>query len=162
MRGHLTDAEMADALGEAPLGEVRDHLAGCPICRADRDRLRATLTDLAAQLQTRAARPEPAWDRQARQIAERLHERQPRARPWRWAWAPAAVGLAVLAGIWFQGQSPRVAPGTETDDALLFAVEGSIHAAVPAALRPAVLLIEEVRGRGTEAEPSLGVSQGEK
>jgi predicted anti-sigma-YlaC factor YlaD len=160
MRGHLTDTEMAQALGEAPPGEVCDHLAGCPACRADRDRLQATLTGLAAQMRTRTARPEAAWDRQARQSAERLHERQPRAQPWRWAWAPAVVGLAALVGIWVHGQSPRVTPGTETDDALLVAVERSIHADVPAALRPAALLVGEVGGRGTEAERRLDGPQG--
>jgi|PlaIllAssembly_1097288.scaffolds.fasta_scaffold57221_2 predicted anti-sigma-YlaC factor YlaD len=160
MRGHLTDTEMAEALDEAPSGAVRDHLASCPTCRAERDRLQATLTGLAAQMQARAARPAAAWDQQARQIADRLHERQPRAQPWRWAWAPAVVGLAVLAGFWFYGQSPRMAPGTETDDALLVAVERSIHADVPAALRPAALLVGEVGGRGTEAEQSLDGPQG--
>lgn len=160
MRGHLTDAEMVEALGEAPSTTVRDHLTSCPTCRADLDRLQATLTGFAAGMQVRAARPEAAWDRQARQIADRLHQRLSRARPWRWAWAPAVVGLAVLAGIWFHGQSPRVAPGTETDDAFLIAVERSIHADVPAALRPAALLVGEVGGRGTEAERSLDGPQG--
>jgi anti-sigma factor RsiW len=160
MRGHLTDTEIAEALGEAPQVEVLDHLACCPTCRADRDRLQTTLTGLTAQMRARAARPEAAWDRQARQIAGRLHERPPRAQPWRWAWAPAVVGLAALAGIWLHGQSPRVTPSTETDDALLVAVERSIHAEVPAALRPAALLVGEVGGRGTEVERSLDVPQG--
>jgi len=152
MRGHLTDTEMAQALGEVPPDEVHDHLACCPTCRADRDRLQTALTDLAQQMRTRAGRPEAAWDLQARQIRDRLHERQSRVEPWRWAWAPAVVGLAALVGIWVHGQSPRGTPGTETDDALLVAVERSIHAAVPAALRPAELLVGEVGGRRTEAE----------
>jgi predicted anti-sigma-YlaC factor YlaD len=160
MRGHLTDTEMAEALGDAPQMEMLEHLAGCPTCRADRERLQTTLTGLAEQMQARAARPEAAWDRQARQIANRLRARPPRTRPWRWAWAPAVVCLAALAGIWLHAQSPRVAPGTETDDALLVAVERSIHADVPAALRPAALLVGEVGGRGTEAERSLDVPQG--
>jgi hypothetical protein len=160
MRGHLTDTEMAEALGGAPPDAVRDHLDCCVTCRAERDRIEETLMGLAAQIQTRAARPDAAWDRQARQIAERLRERPRRARSWRWAWAPAVAGLAALVGIWIDGRSLRVTPGTETDDALLVAVERSIQTNVPAALQPAALLIGEFGGRGTESERSLDGPKG--
>ncbi len=160
MRGHLTDTELMEGLGEAPRREVLDHLACCPTCRADRDRLQATLAGLAEQMRAGAERPEATWDHQARRIVDRLHERRDRAHPWRWAWAPAVVGLAALAGIWFHGRAPQVPRDPEADDALLFAVQRSVQAHVPVALRPAALLVGEVEGRATEAERGLESSQG--
>jgi hypothetical protein len=160
MRGHLTDTEMAEALDEAPRAELLDHLAGCPACRAERERLQATLTGLADRMRARATRPDAVWGRQARQIADRLQERRPNARPWRWAWAPAVACLATLAGIWMYGQGPRVASVSETDDALLVSVERSIRTDIPSALRPAALLIGEVGGRGAGVERGLDARQG--
>lgn len=158
MRGHLTDTEMTEALGDAAQTEVLDHLACCPGCRADRDRLRATLTALAEQMHVRAARPEAAWDRQARQFMARVREHPARTPRWRWAWAPALVGMAALAGVWFYDQRVGVAPPLENDEALLAAVERSIQTDVPPALRPLALLVGEMKN--ADASGGLEVGHG--
>jgi hypothetical protein len=143
MRGHLTDAEMTEALGGEWIGEARAHLAGCAICRVEYDRLRVTLTGFAEQVRVQTERSEASWERQRRQIASRLGDRRSRTRPWRWAWAPAAVGLAALAVFWLHGYTSRSSPGPEADHALLVAVEHSLRTSLPAALRPAALLAGE-------------------
>ena len=144
MHGHLTDRDMMEALHKAPSGEVRDHLAGCPSCRAERERLQAALTGFAEQAHAWADRSDAAWDRQARQILARPREAQGHTLRWRWACVPALLGLAALAGLCFHGQSLRVSPPLENDEALLAAVDRSIQAEVPAALRPVTLLLGEV------------------
>ncbi len=160
MREHMTDAEMAETLGGEPGGTALAHLTDCPACRAERDRLQAALTALAGQARAQAERPEASWERQRRQIASRLHDRAPASHAWRWAWVPAAVGLALVAVFWFRGDTPPSSPGPETDHALLLAVERSLQADVPAALRPAALLAGEVEGGGAETERKNGTSNG--
>ena len=154
MRGHLTDAEMAEALGEECTGETRAHLTACPICRGERDRLRVALTGLAEQVRVQAERPEASWERRRRQVSNRLGDRHPRVHPWRWAWAPAVVGLAALAAVWFHGYAARSSPGSEVDHAFLIAVEHSLRTNLPTALRPAALLAGEFER--AEAETTRG------
>lgn len=162
MREHLTDAEMAEALGGKPGGNVLTHLSDCPACRAERDRLQAALTALAGQARAQAERPETSWERQRRQIAGRFRHRAPASRAWRWVWVPAAAGLALAAAFWFRGDSPPPPPGPENDHALLLAVERSLQADVPAALRPAALLAGEVERGGAEREQRNGTSKGDQ
>jgi hypothetical protein len=154
MRGHLTDAEMTEALGEQYTGSARAHLADCAICRVERDRLRVTLAGIVQQTRVEAKRSEAFWERQRRQIASRLGRRRQRTRPWRWVWASAAVGLAALAAVWLHGYSPRAWPGPEADHALLIAVECSLQTSLPTALRPAALLAGEFER--ADAESSWG------
>jgi predicted anti-sigma-YlaC factor YlaD len=162
MREHLTDEELAETLGGEPREETLAHLAECPASRAERDQLQVTLTALAGQARAQGERPEAAWERQRRQIASRLRDRAPVSRAWRWAWVPAAVALALVAVFWFRGETPPSSPGPETDHALLLAVERSLQADVPAALRPAALLAGEVEGGGAETEEKNGTPKGDR
>ena len=157
MRGHLNDTEMTEALQGSPPVDVLSHIAGCPSCRAECERLQATLTGVAEQAREWANRSDATWDRQARQIMARARERQ-RPPRWRWVWAPALVGMAGLAGVWFHNQRTQVVPPLENDEALLAAVERSIQTDVPAALRPLALLVGEVKDG--EAKGSLDMEQG--
>ena len=155
MRGHLTDSEMTETLGGEPAGDTLGHLADCPTCRAERDRLQATLSALAAQLRGQAMRPEASWEGQRRQIARRLREPPTLAPSWRWAWALAAVALVVMAEVWFHGNPAQPLPAAADDHALLLAVERSLQTECPVALRPAALLAAEAEqggaaGRGAD------------
>ncbi len=142
MREHLSDQEIAESLDTDPSREAGDHLAACPTCRAERQRMQATVMDMAAVAREWADRPEIAWDRQARQIMTRARQ-SPRPAPrWRWAYAPALVGLAALAGIWFQGHTTTPVRPVESDEALLAGVQQAVRAEVPAALRPMALLLD--------------------
>jgi len=147
MHGHLSDRDMIELLDDEPSGALLEHLAGCARCRAERARLQVTLTELAEQAREGANRPEAAWDRQARQILARLRVPERRALPWRWTWAPALIGVAILAGLWFRGPSPQAPSPAETDEALLAAVDRHIQGDVPLALRPAALLLGAVEDR---------------
>jgi predicted anti-sigma-YlaC factor YlaD len=160
MRGHLTDTEMMEALGGEPAGETFAHLVGCPTCRAERDRLRATLADLAEQARVQAEWREEFWERQRRQIAGRMSDRRSLAPGWSWAWAPAAVGLAVVALVWFYGKTPQPSPEPAADDALLISVERSLQAECPVALQPAALLAAEVERRGAETGRGADIPAG--
>ena len=152
MRGHLTDTELAEALGDEPRDEALAHLGDCPTCRAERDRLRTALTGLAEQARIQAERPDAAWERQRRQIGGRLDDRPARSPSWRWVWAPAALGLAALTVVWLGWETPRQSQEPEIDHAILAAVERSLQADVPMALRPVALLAAEIERRGTATE----------
>jgi len=162
MRGHLTDAELTEALGGEPQGETLSHLAACPICRAERDRLREVLASVAGRARVEAEWPEESWDRQRLRIVSQLDDRPSRFPSWRWAWAPAAAGLAVLAFVWFRWEAPHQPQGPETDQAILIGVERSLQTDVPVALRPAALLVAEFERSGTETEVRDGTPKGDQ
>jgi hypothetical protein len=63
--------------------------------------------------------------------------------------------------VWFHGGAPRPSSGPEADHALLLAVERSLQAEVPAALRPAALLAGEVEG-GAETGRTSGAPKGDQ
>ncbi len=149
MRTHLSGQEMLDALEAAPSAEVLDHLAACARCRDERDRLQVTMTGMAEQSREDASRPEAAWDRQTRQIMARVREPRRVVLSWRWGLAPALVGLAALAVVWFHGQTARISTPVENDEAFLAAVQDSVGADVPTALRPLALLLDAVEERET-------------
>ncbi len=147
MERHLTDAELVDTL-EVSSGVRRAHLDTCARCRAEYERLQATLTGLAIEAQDWADRPDAAWDRQARQIFARARARHVHVPRWRWALVPA-LGLAALVGVWWHGQGTPPSGSVESDDALLNAVQQSIHAIVPAPMQPIALLAREVEASAT-------------
>ena len=68
----------------------------------------------------------------------------------------------VLGAFWFYGHTPQPAQGPEADHALLIAVERSVQADVPLALRPAALLAAELERHGTETGPETGAKTGDQ
>ncbi len=141
MNRHLTDAEMREAMDGAASADALAHLAECACCAAERDRLHRTVATVAAQARHAAERSQVAWDRQARQILYRVREPRRATLRWRWAAVPALVGIAALAGVWLQHQHPAHR-AAENDEALLTAVQQSIRADIPSALRPVALLLD--------------------
>ena len=142
------------------------HLLVCPTCRMERDRLRAALSDLAEQARVQAERSEEAWEGQRLRIAARLSDRSPlsegHSTGWRWAWVPVAVGLAALALVWWRGETPRLSPEADADHALLIAVERSVQAEVPVALRPVALLAAEIEPHGMDTDRGPGTPTGDR
>jgi len=101
---HVVDelsALLDGALSPAARGAVESHLAGCPACRTERDRLSGAL----AALSRLPAAPDPSPHFAAR-LAARLADQPPRGllgllAAWRWRLALPAGGLAAaaLAGV---------------------------------------------------------------
>ncbi len=89
------------ALAPARRAEVEAHLAGCPACRAERDRLAGALAALGAL----PAPPEPSPTFSARLAARLAREPEPRAGAlarllaWRWRLAVPVAGLAAAAAV---------------------------------------------------------------
>ena len=133
-------------LSERRAGELHDHVAGCPACRARLDALARLVDDLRAPV----AAPGP------HAVAHVMHRLDAPARPPRRAWPPlaafataavAAVAL-VIVGPWRsddgtftpRGGGPALAPGRVTAEAIarevgttLFTLAGSHGRAEPLA-----------------------------
>jgi len=157
MRGHLTDREVMELVADALEGETLAHLKSCVVCRKEYVRLHTALVDLAVQTHARAERSEAFFHRQRVRIANRLGDRRPLVHAWRRTWVPVLAAAALLAALWLRGEPPpRSVRESDGDHALLISVQHSIQSAVPAALRPAVLLVSEVE-RGV-VQPHQGAN----
>ena len=146
MQAHLTDEQSTDELiGSEDLG-TREHLAACPACGDEQERLRRALAHYCDTLHSAAERPASLWLRQREAIAAR---RPARPAP-RLAWAAAAAAMVLLAVLLIE-KTPRAAPVAQNDPdhVLLVEVERSVKRELPRALEPAALLAQEVH-RGTE------------
>jgi len=161
MRGHLTDREMMEVVAGSPAGKAVTHLTHCAACRQESAHLRAALVDLAAHARAQAERPEAFWHGQRVQIAGRLGERRPLAPAWRWAWAPVLAAAGVLFLLWARHEVPP-AQDANADQALLAAVERSVHADAPAPLRPALLLVSEVERGMAQSDQRITIPKGDQ
>ncbi len=147
MRAHLSNTEFMEALETSPTGEVVHHLAVCARCRADHDQLRTALARLAEDGRGHANRPDAAWERQTQEIMAQLRNPQRPALHWRWALAPAFLGLAVLVAVWWHTHGMLPSGAVESDETFLTAVQDSIQATIPAPLQPAALLAKDLEPR---------------
>ncbi len=162
MRGHLTDREMAAHAVGRLTGEGLAHLMSCPACLEERAQLRAGLGELADHIHTEAERSETFFQAQRGKIARRLRERRLPVRHWRWAWAPALAATALLAVFLMPGGSPVQRPeDPEAERGFLRAVQQSIQAEVPEALRPAALLLGEVEQAVVRRDGTVTVPKGD-
>lgn len=143
----LNEAEITDALS----GKLADErVANCDSCAAEFAAWRELGGRLRGELESRADMPGYFWTRQQARIRERL---APRATSLRWA-AAAIVALILLAfGLIQQGVTPAVQVAqVDSDDALLQDIHASLQREVPAALAPAVVLVEEVASASNQAQ----------
>ncbi len=141
MQEHLTDEQLTERLTIAESSGAAAHLAACPSCREEEERLHQWLAQCRAAARAAGARPEAFWQRQQAAIAAQLEERrQPRLK-----WA-AAVAVVVLTAALLMEKAPpvRLVDATDLDHALLVDVERSVRREVPRALEPAALLAEEI------------------
>lgn len=157
MQAHLTEEQIFESLLEAKDAAALRHLAACPACSGELDRLRLATTTLRASANTQAERPEGFWARQRSSAAARNSGRA--VRPLAWA---AALAAAVLAAMLVQEPRP-VVPATPTpdpDQALLVSVERAVNRQVPRALAPAALLTQEI-SRNVKPTGPVRQSKGE-
>jgi len=159
MRGHLTDREMMELVGDSPEGETLAHLTRCAACREESARLRAALVDLATHAHAQAERPDAFWPGQRVRIAGRLGKRRPLAPAWRWAWAPVLAAAGLLLMLWARDGAPPT-QDANADQALLASVERSIHVDAPAPLRPALLLVSEVERGMMQSDHRITIPKG--
>ncbi len=122
----------------------------------DHDLRAELITEWRADASRRSQRPEEFWIRQQSRIQARIESqgvRQPRPL---WVVAvTAAVIFFVVVMTAPHGSGPQKAPAQATIDAdqeLLLAVEHSLAAGTPAALKPLTLLVE-ARSNHNESEP---------
>lgn len=159
MQAHLTEEQLFESLLEARDAATLQHLAACPACSGELDRLRRATSALRDSARAQAEQPEGFWARQRTSAASRLSGRP--AHPLTWA---AAVAAAVLAAMLLQEPRP-VAPATpapDPDQALLVSVEQAVNRQVPQALAPAALITQEIARNLKPAvpnRPSKGESQ---
>jgi hypothetical protein len=146
MQAHLTEEQIFKSLLGESLLETRDaapqeHLAACPACSGELDRLRRATSALRHSAHAQAERPEGFWAHQRSSAASRISGRA--VRPLAWA---AALAAAVLAAMLVQEPRPVVpaALPPDPDHALMVAVEQATRREVPQALAPAALLAQEI------------------
>lgn len=141
MQAHLTEEEIFESLLEAKDASVLQHLAACPACSQELDRMRRATSALRDSARAQAEQPEGFWTRQRSSAASRISRR--RAHPLTWA---AAVAAAVLAATLIQEPRPVVpaTPAPDPDQALLVSVEQAVNRQVPQALAPAALITQEI------------------
>jgi hypothetical protein len=128
------------------------HVANCPPCLAERERLEDALRQFGAANREYALRGEDFWERQAAQIRQKRREASGRMR--------VAAGLApvlatlLLVGVLLVHRAPRVEPSAQTapavqtvsDHELLLAVERAVESDTPQALAPMAWVEEESDG----------------
>lgn len=162
MQAHLTEEQIFESLLDTKDGKdaaALEHLAACPACSGELDRLRRATSALRDSARAQAERPEGFWAGQRSIAASQTFEHS--ARPLAWA---AALAAAVLVATLLQEPRPvaPVTPPTDPDQALLVAVEQATHRKVPQALAPAALLTQEISRNVKPAGPgrqSKGESQ---
>jgi hypothetical protein len=129
------------------------HIANCPPCQSERERVEDALRQFATVNREYASRPENFWEQQAARIRAARSENGQRS-GLAMRLVPSAVvllllALAVLSRI--PGSRPvavttPAAVQTDSDHELLVEVERALQSDTPLALEPATLMVEESDG----------------
>jgi anti-sigma factor RsiW len=140
MQVHLNDEQIFEALLDDS-AVASEHLAACPACAGELNRLRRATAALRDSAHIQAEQPESFWTRQRVSAASRGSARA--VRPLTWV---AAIAATILAAMLLQEPRPVVPaqPAIDPDQALLVSVERAVNRQVPQALAPATLLTQEM------------------
>lgn len=139
------DAITAYLLGIAERKDC-NHIDACLDCYARAERARIQLSQLHAEADQFASRPEHFWIQQRAAIMDRVGDTKP-GFSYRWAWASGgvvavlALALVLILSPWKTQQSPPVIDKDRADDVLLTEIESDLQRPVPRALEPANLLV---------------------
>lgn len=125
------------------------HLAECPPCQSERERVQDVLSQFAAANREYANRPETFWQHQALRIEAARRKSETRSRLV--ATLVPAVVVLFLAAFGILGHAPGVRPvatvaptvQVDPDHELLLEVERAIQTDTPRALEPATLMVDE-------------------
>jgi hypothetical protein len=141
MQTHLTEEKIFESLLGTQDASAQEHLAACPVCSRELDRLRRATSALRDSARAQAEQPEGFWIRQRSSAASRISERPDR--PLVWA---AVIAAAVLAATLIHEPRPAAPPKppVDPDQALLVSVERAVNRQVPQALAPATLITQEI------------------
>jgi len=128
------------------------HIANCPPCQTERDRVEDALRQFAAANREYANRPDNFWEQQAARIRSARKDSEARSRL-TMSLVPSVVVL-LLAAFAILGRAPGVRPvqpappvaQTDPDHELLLEVERAIQTDTPLALEPATLMVNESDG----------------
>ena len=149
MTTHLTEEQLFESLLGARDAGAAQHIAACPACRGQLERLRAATAAMRDSARTQAGKPEGFWARQRSAAVARGSQLS--VRPLAWA---AAVTVAVLAGMLVQEPRPAPPPPPDPDHALMVAVQRAVNREVPQALEPVALLTQEMSRNAKLTSPS--------
>jgi predicted anti-sigma-YlaC factor YlaD len=148
MQEHLTDEQLAEQLAGHADARAHEHLAVCPACRDEQERMDNLLARCREAIRAAASRSEAFWQWQRTAVARRRTERSGSRRL---AWAAATAALVLIAILLTEKRPPaKPLAQSDPDQALLVDVERSVRREVPRALEPAALLAQEI-SRGAEA-----------
>ena len=128
------------------------HLAHCPPCQTEREKVEDALRQFGAANREYANRSESFYEQQAARIRAARQESKQRSRL-TMALVPSLVVLVLLA-IAMLGKAPGIRPAavappvqqSDSDHELLLEVERAIQSDTPRALEPATLMVEDSDG----------------
>lgn len=130
------------------------HLANCPACEGERERVQEVLRQFCTASRQRANRPEYFWEQQAARIRAMRNDFGTRSR----LGLTLAPGLAALLLLAFallgRGPAPPPAPvvtattPADADEELLVTIERAVESNTPLALAPVTLMVEEGDSNG--------------
>ena len=128
------------------------HLANCPACERERERVQEVLREFGAANRQRASRPERFWEQQAARIRAARSESGRRS-GLGLTLTPGLAALLLLAlAVLGRGPAPsstsvRTATAqADADQQLLVRVERAVESNTPLALEPVTLKVEEDDG----------------
>jgi hypothetical protein len=128
------------------------HLANCPACERERERVQEVLREFGAANRQRASRPEHFWEQQAARIRAARSESGRRS-GLGLTLTPGLAALLLLAlAVLGRGPAPsstsvRTATAqADADQQLLVRVERAVESNTPLALEPVTLKVEEDDG----------------
>jgi hypothetical protein len=136
------------------------HIAHCPPCQTERERVEDALRQFAVANREYASRPENFWEQQGARIRV-AHQEATQRSSLTMTLIPSVVVLLLL-GFAILGRAPGVRPvavarpalQTDSDHELLLQVERAVGADTPLALQPATLMVEESnRGEPLNSRP---------
>ena len=142
MNNHLSEDQITEWVLGTNEEVILRHIEICPVCSAEAEELRLSLSSFRHAIHATAERDQSFWRSQQLAFRERVSARE--WYPLHWAWVVVMVVILITAIFLTRTpNAPRNYPSDDADNALLQAVQGDLGRGVPQALAPAVLIAEE-------------------
>ena len=142
MSNHLSEDQITEWVLGTDEEVILRHIEICPVCSAEAEELRSSLSSFRHAIHATAQRDQGFWRNQHLAFRDRVSARE--WYPLHWAWVVVMVMVLIMAIFLTRTpKAPRNYPSEDADNALLQAVQGDLGRGVPQALAPAVLIAEE-------------------